>query len=124
MLGLARISERTLVRWAGQCRRFGIAGCIDGQLAAPRRRRPSITEQVREAIYAVHAECLHRSRVSMTTRERLIRQYVRERFGPEVADPLLLDPAAGSGPNGSALAVPGSVTPGRRRSCRSPASMW
>ena len=30
MLGLARISERTLVRWAGQCRRSGIAGCIDG----------------------------------------------------------------------------------------------
>ena len=30
MLGLARISERTLVRWAGQCRRYGIAGCIDG----------------------------------------------------------------------------------------------
>ena len=30
MLGLARISERTLTRWAGQCRRYGITGCIDG----------------------------------------------------------------------------------------------
>jgi hypothetical protein len=26
MPGLARISERTLARWAGQCRRFGITG--------------------------------------------------------------------------------------------------
>ena len=46
-----------------------------------------MTGQLREAIYAVHAECLHRSRVSMKTRERLIRQYVRERFGPEAAVP-------------------------------------
>jgi len=87
MLGLARISERTLVRWAGQCRRSGIAGCIDGHWLRRSGGRYSVTEQLREAIYAVHAECLHRSRVSMKTRERLIRQYVRERFGPEAAVP-------------------------------------
>ena len=46
-----------------------------------------MTGQLREAIYAVHAECLHRSRVSMKTRERLICQYVRDRFGPEMAVP-------------------------------------
>ena len=87
MLGLARISERTLVRWAGQCRRHGITGCIDGHWLRRSGGRYSVTEQLREAIYAVHAECLHRSRVSMKTRERLIRQYVRERFGPEAAVP-------------------------------------
>jgi hypothetical protein len=87
MLGLARISERTLTRWAGQCRRYGITGCIDGNWLRRGGERPSITEQVREAIYAVRGECLHRSRVSMATRERLIRQYVRERFGPDVAIP-------------------------------------
>ncbi len=87
MLGLARVSERTLARWAGQRRRYGITGCIDGNWLRRGGERPSITEQVREAIYAVHGECLHRSRVSMATRERLIRQYVRERFGPEVAVP-------------------------------------
>jgi len=87
MLGLARISERTLARWAGQCRRYGITGCIDGNWLRRGGERPSVTEQVREAIYAVHGECLHRSRVSMATRERLIRQYVRERFGPGVAIP-------------------------------------
>ncbi len=87
MLGLARISERTLVRWAGQCRRFGIAGCIDGHWLRRSGGRYSMTGQLREAIYAVHAECLHRSRVSMKTRERMICQYVRDRFGPEVAVP-------------------------------------
>ena len=74
MLGLARISERTLVRWAGQCRRYGIAGCIDGHWLRRSGGRYSVTEQLREAIYAVHDEYLHRSRVSMKTRERLIRQ--------------------------------------------------
>ena len=87
MLGLARISERTLVRWAGQCRRYGIAGCIDRHWLRRSGGRYSVTGQLREAIYAVHAECLHRSRVSMKTRERLIRQYVRERFGPEAPVP-------------------------------------
>ena len=87
MLGLARISERTLTRWAGQCRRYGITGCIDGNWLRRGAERPSITGQVREAIYAVHGECLHRSRVSMATKDRLIRQYIRERFGPEVAVP-------------------------------------
>jgi hypothetical protein len=82
MLGLGRISERTLARWAGQCRRSGIAGCLDGNWLRRGGERPSITGPVREAIYAVHGECLYRSRVSMATRERLIRQYVRERFGP------------------------------------------
>ena len=87
MLGLARISERTLARWAGQCRRHGITGCIDGHWLRQSGGRYSVTGQLREAVYAVHAECLRRSRVSMKTRERLIRQYVRERFGPEVPVP-------------------------------------
>jgi hypothetical protein len=55
---------------AGQSRRSGITGCIDGNWLRRGGERPSISEQVREAIYAVHAECLHRSRVSMATRER------------------------------------------------------
>ena len=56
MLGLARISERTLVRWAGQCRRSGIAGCIDGHWLRRGGGRYSVTGQLREAIYAVRAE--------------------------------------------------------------------
>ena len=123
MLGLARISERTLVRWAGACRRFGIAGCIDGHWLRRSGGHYSMTGQLREAIYAVHAECLHRSRVSMKTRERMICQYVRDRFGPEVAVPAMR-PCGRCGSNGSVPAAPGSVTPGPRRSCRSPASTW
>jgi hypothetical protein len=87
MLGLARISERTLARWAGRCRQYGVTGCIDGNWLRRGGQRLSISGQVREAIYAVHAECLHRSRVSMATRERLICQYVQERFGPEISVP-------------------------------------
>ncbi len=87
MLGLARISERTLVRWAVACRRHGIAGCIDGNWLRRAGERPAITEQVREAIFAVRADCLHRSRVSMRTRERLICQYVLEKFGPGFSVP-------------------------------------
>jgi hypothetical protein len=87
MVGLGRISERTLARWAGQCRRSGITGCIDGNWLRRGGERPSITEPVREAIYAVHEECLRRSRVSMATKDRLVRQYVRERSGPGAAVP-------------------------------------
>jgi hypothetical protein len=46
-----------------------------------------VTEPVREAIYAVRAETLHRSRISMATRDRLIRQYVAEKHGPDVSVP-------------------------------------
>ena len=124
MLGLARISERTLARWAGQCRRYGITGCIDGNWLRRGGERPSITEQVREAIYAVHAECLHRSRVSMATRERLIRQYVRERFGPEVSGPVLLDAAAGLGRMVRSRRRPAAVRPVGGEAAGRPASMW
>src|SRR5207244_3097016 len=41
----------------------------------------------REAIFAVHAETLHRSRLGMKTRERLVHQYVAERFDEPVAVP-------------------------------------
>ena len=36
---------------------------------------------------AVHAECQHRSALSMKTKERMICQYVREKFGPGVKVP-------------------------------------
>jgi hypothetical protein len=87
MLGLEHVSERTLERLAAAYRRFGIAGCVDGRLLRRGGGHPSLTEAVQEAILAVHAETLHRSRVSMRTRERLVCQYVRERFGPQVPVP-------------------------------------
>lgn len=88
-LGLDRLGVRTLRRladawWEGGCR---LEACIDGRWLKLSPGRPSVTEQIAEAIEAVHLECLHRSRVSMRTRERLIHQYVREKFGEEVEVP-------------------------------------
>jgi hypothetical protein len=87
LLGLDRVSERTLKRLAAAWRQAGISGCVDGRWLRPSNGRPSISEEVREAIFAVRAESLHRSRMSMRARERLIHQYLRERFGPDVAVP-------------------------------------
>ena len=83
LLGLDRVGYRTLIRWETRRRRFGAIGCADDRWLRPTSGHPRITEQVREAIHAVHDECLHRSRISMRTRERLIHQYVRERFGED-----------------------------------------
>ncbi|MFF0656082.1 hypothetical protein [Micromonospora tulbaghiae] len=83
LLALQRVGYRTLLRWEARRRRFGLVGCADDRWLRPRSGHPSVGEQVREAIYAVRQETLHRSRVSMRTRERMIHQYVRERFGAD-----------------------------------------
>jgi hypothetical protein len=87
MLGLEHVSLRTLIRMEGQRRRFGAIGCADDRWLRAVGARPSITEPLREAILAVRTETLHRSRVSMQARVRLVHQYVRERYGPDVAVP-------------------------------------
>lgn len=87
MLGLDRLSARTLRRWAADWREQGARGLIDGRWLRASHGRWSITEPVREAIFAVRAESLHRSRMGGRARERLIRQYVLETHGPEVAVP-------------------------------------
>jgi hypothetical protein len=83
LVGLERISYRTLQRWEVRRRQFGAVGCADDRWLRAAAGHPSVGELVREAIHAVHAETLHRSRVSMRTRERMIHQYVRERHGPD-----------------------------------------
>jgi hypothetical protein len=66
IIGTRSASERTLRRWAQAYWRFGITGCTDGRTGRS-GRHPAITEPVREAIYAVRQETLHRSKVSMAT---------------------------------------------------------
>jgi hypothetical protein len=83
LLGLDRVGYRTLLRWEVRRREFGPVGCADDRWLRPRAGHPCVSEQVREAIHAVRLETLHRSRVSMRTRERMIHQYVRERHGPD-----------------------------------------
>lgn len=83
LLGLGQISHRTLERMAAQLDEHGVMGLADGRWTPPLRGHPSIKPEIEEAIQAVHAETLHRSKVSMRTKERMIHQYVREKFGPE-----------------------------------------
>ncbi len=87
LLALDRVSYRTLIRWDVQRRRFGVLGCVDDRWLRQSGGHRCISEEVREAIHAVQQETLTGSRVSMRTRERKVHQYVRERFGPEVAVP-------------------------------------
>jgi len=87
LLGLAHASERTLKRLAARYRALGEAGLIDGRLVRRRGGHRSLGAEVVEAIFAVRTETLHRAKISMRARERLIHQYVRETFGPDVKVP-------------------------------------
>lgn len=79
-LGLESASERTLQRMAARYRESGLVGLADGRWTRRPGGHPSVTDEVEEAIRAVHEQCLRRSRISMASRERLIHQYVREVF--------------------------------------------
>ncbi|MFD3553343.1 transposase [Streptomyces goshikiensis] len=81
-LGLDKASYRTLIRWDLDRRRFGPIGCADDRwLREASGRR--ISAAVREALFAVRHETLHRSKLTARDRERLIHQYVREVFGED-----------------------------------------
>jgi hypothetical protein len=86
-LGLEWVSERTLERMAVRHARHGLMGLADGRWTPPLRGHRAVTEEVGEAIRAVHAECEHRSALSMKTKERMISRYVQEKFGPGVEVP-------------------------------------
>src|SRR6266700_3538811 len=60
---------------------------MDGRWVRAGGGHPSVTEEVREAIFAVRAETRNRSRVSMKARCVLIAQYAAEKFGPQVPVP-------------------------------------
>jgi hypothetical protein len=87
VLGLAHVSVRSFERWGADTCRFGIAGCITGNWLRCSGDRPAITPEIREAIFAVRQETLHRSRISMKAKVVLIHQYVLETFGPDTAVP-------------------------------------
>jgi hypothetical protein len=87
VLGLGQVSERTLERMAAAWKDRGPAGCIDGRWVRAGGGHPSITEEVREAIFAVRAETRKRSRTSMKDKYVLIAQYAAEHFGPQVKVP-------------------------------------
>ncbi|MFG2872789.1 transposase [Streptomyces sp. NPDC048338] len=80
LLGVAHVGVRTLERWERRRRKYGVIGCADHRWLRASGGHPSICEEVREAIFAVRQETLHRSRVSARTREIMIQRYVRETF--------------------------------------------
>ncbi|WP_307843578.1 transposase [Streptomyces sp. B15] len=87
LLGLQYVSARTLRRIADECRSdpAGLRGY--GRQLRSRGSERELDERLVEAIEAVRAECQHRSRVSMRTKERMIHQYVREILGGAVSVP-------------------------------------
>jgi len=87
LLGLDAVSYHTLIRWENARRRFGLIGCADDRWLRESGGHPAITEEVREAIFAVREETLRGAKVSMRTRESMIHQYVRESFGPDTPVP-------------------------------------
>lgn len=87
VLALDKVSLRTLIRWEGAREREGLIGCADERWLRESGGHPSVSAEVREAIHEVRRETLHRAKVSMRTQDRMIRQYVREEFGEEVAVP-------------------------------------
>ena len=87
LLGLGRVSERTLKRMSAAIREDGLAGCIDRRWVRACTGHRSISEEVREAIFAARAEFLHRSKMSMRDCHVLAVQYVAEKFGPQLPVP-------------------------------------
>lgn len=80
LLGLDAVGYRTLIRWENDRRQFGLVGCADDRWLREGGGHPKVTEEVREAIFAVREETLRGAKVSMRTKDRLIRQYIRETF--------------------------------------------
>jgi transposase InsO family protein len=87
LLGLDAVGYRTLIRWENARRRSGLVGCADDRWLRESGGHPAVTGEVREAIFAVREETLRGARVSMRTKDHMIRQYVRERFGEQAAVP-------------------------------------
>lgn len=79
-LGLQHLSHRTPERLSGLSGDSLLLACADGRWTRRHSGHRSITEEVREAIFAVRAECGERARLSLAARHRLMHQYIRERF--------------------------------------------
>ncbi|GLX48801.1 hypothetical protein Shyhy01_17510 [Streptomyces hygroscopicus subsp. hygroscopicus] len=82
LLGLGSVGYRTLIRWEDARRRFGLVGCADDRWLRRSGGTRTVSEEVREAVLAVREETKRMAKVSMRTKDRVIRQYVREEFGP------------------------------------------
>ncbi|MER7151403.1 transposase [Streptomyces lydicus] len=80
LLGLKGLGVRTLEMLTKLSGESLLLACADGRWTRRRGGHRSITEEIREAIFAVREECKDRARITMAARHRLMHQYVRERF--------------------------------------------
>lgn len=79
-LGLQHLGYRTLERLSALSGDSLLLACADGRWTRRRSGHRCITEEVREAIFAVKGECSERARLSLAARHRLMHQYMHERF--------------------------------------------
>ncbi|WP_129286963.1 DDE-type integrase/transposase/recombinase [Streptomyces sp. GZWMJZ-114] len=86
VLALDQVGFRTLIRWEKRFQRDGIIGCADDRWLRESGGHRKVNKEVREAVHAVRQETKHLSKVSMTTKARLITQYMHETFGTAPED--------------------------------------
>ncbi|MFD8044836.1 transposase [Streptomyces chartreusis] len=79
-LGLHHLSYRTLERLSALSGDSLLLACADGRWTRRLSGHRSVTEEVREAIFAVKGECGERARLSLAAKHRLMHQYMRERY--------------------------------------------
>ncbi|MCX4502199.1 transposase [Streptomyces anulatus] len=79
LLGLQRMSERTLIRLSAPHVDELVLACADGRWTRRRTGRV-VRPEIREAVLAVRQESVRRSRISMRGKHRLLHQYMAERF--------------------------------------------
>ena len=80
LLGLRFMSLRTLERLSSATVESLLLACADGRWTRRSEGHRSITEEVREAIFAVRKECKDRARIGMAAKHRLLHQYMKEKF--------------------------------------------
>ena len=80
LLGLKGLGLRTLQGLTALEGESLLLACADGRWTRRRGGHPSITQEIREAIFAVKRECGPRARIGMRAKHRLLHQYVRETF--------------------------------------------
>lgn len=80
MLGLKGLGLRTLQGLTALEGESLLLACADGRWTRRRIGHPSVTEEIRQAIFAVRKECGSRSRIGMRAKHRLLHQYVCETF--------------------------------------------
>ncbi|MFJ9025973.1 hypothetical protein ACIRPU_39295 [Streptomyces sp. NPDC102259] len=83
LLGLSSVGYRALIRWENARRRFGLVGCADDRWLRRSGGTPTASQEVREAVFAVREETKRMAKVSMRTKDRMIRHREVGRPSPE-----------------------------------------